>query len=68
MSTRQIGPLRPRRTDERVHPDHSPTEEKPMERASDQDVINDIDELLDEIDAVLEEQSVLVDFRQRSGQ
>lgn len=31
-------------------------------------LLTDIDELLDEIDAVLEEQSVLVNFRQRSGQ
>jgi hypothetical protein len=32
------------------------------------DLLTDIDDLLDEIDAVLEEQSVLVNFRQRSGQ
>ena len=31
-------------------------------------LLTDIDELLDEIDAVLEDQSILVDFRQRSGQ
>lgn len=31
-------------------------------------LLNDIDELLDEIDAVLEDQSVLIGFRQRSGQ
>lgn len=30
--------------------------------------VDEIDELLDEIDAVLEEQSVLTNFRQRSGQ
>jgi hypothetical protein len=35
---------------------------------SEADLLTDIDELLDEIDAVLEEQSVLVNFRQRSGQ
>ena len=35
---------------------------------ADVDLLTDIDELLDEIDAVLEEQSVLVNFRQRSGQ
>lgn len=35
---------------------------------SDTDLLTDIDELLDEIDAVLEDQSVLVGFRQRSGQ
>ena len=31
-------------------------------------LLTDIDELLDEIDAVLEDQSVLVGYRQRSGQ
>ena len=31
-------------------------------------LLSDIDELLDEIDAVLEDQAVLVNFRQRSGQ
>jgi hypothetical protein len=31
-------------------------------------LLTDIDELLDEIDAVLEDQSMLVNFRQRSGQ
>ena len=35
---------------------------------TDADLLTDIDELLDEIDAVLEEQAVLVNFRQRSGQ
>ena len=35
---------------------------------SDSDLLTDIDELLDEIDAVLEDQSTLVNFRQRSGQ
>lgn len=34
----------------------------------DADLLSDIDGLLDEIDAVLEEQSVLTRFRQRSGQ
>jgi hypothetical protein len=34
----------------------------------DADLLNDIDELLDEIDSVLEDQAVLVAFRQRSGQ
>ena len=34
----------------------------------DADLLNDIDDLLDEIDSVLEDQAVLVDFRQRSGQ
>ena len=35
---------------------------------SDNGLLTDIDELLDEIDAVLEDQSVLVGYRQRSGQ
>ena len=34
----------------------------------DADLLSDIDELLDEIDAVLEDQAVLVAYRQRSGQ
>jgi hypothetical protein len=35
---------------------------------SDAGLLSDIDELLDEIDSVLEDQSVLVGYRQRSGQ
>jgi hypothetical protein len=35
---------------------------------TDAGLLSDIDELLDEIDSVLEEQSVLVNYRQRSGQ
>jgi hypothetical protein len=35
---------------------------------SDTGLLGDIDDLLDEIDAVLEDQSMLVEFRQRSGQ
>jgi Pup-like protein len=31
-------------------------------------LLSDIDDLLDEIDSVLEDQSMLVNFRQRSGQ
>jgi hypothetical protein len=42
-------------------------EEIVLEEA-DADLLTDIDELLDEIDAVLEDQSMLVEFRQRSGQ
>jgi glycosyltransferase A (GT-A) superfamily protein (DUF2064 family) len=34
----------------------------------DAELLNDIDDLLDEIDAVLEDQAVLMAFRQRSGQ
>ena len=35
---------------------------------SDTGLLTDIDDLLDEIEAVLEDQSMLVEFRQRSGQ
>ena len=38
------------------------------ERAAGEVLIDDVDRLLDEIDAVLEEQAVLVNYRQRSGQ
>ena len=31
-------------------------------------LLTDIDELLDEIDSVLEDQAMLVEFRQRSGE
>ena len=31
-------------------------------------LLSDVDELLDEIDAVLEDQTMLTNFRQRSGQ
>jgi len=34
----------------------------------DADLLHDIDDLLDEIDAVLEDQMVLTSYRQRSGQ
>ena len=34
----------------------------------DADLLQDIDELLDEIDTVLEDQMVLTNYRQRSGQ
>jgi hypothetical protein len=35
---------------------------------TDADLLTDIDELLDEIDTVLEDQSMLVNFRQRPGE
>jgi hypothetical protein len=35
---------------------------------ADATLLTDVDDLLDEIDSVLEDQSMLVDFRQRSGQ
>jgi hypothetical protein len=38
------------------------------ERSGDREVLEDADELLDEIDALLEEQSVLTHFRQKGGQ
>ena len=38
------------------------------ERGGDREVIEEADELLDEIDALLEEQSVLTHFRQKGGQ
>jgi hypothetical protein len=43
-------------------------EEEVVVEAADDTVLNDIDDLLDEIDSVLEDQSMLVDFRQRSGE
>jgi hypothetical protein len=42
--------------------------EETVVEEGDAGLLSDIDELLDEIDAVLEDQSVLVNFRQRSGQ
>lgn len=58
---------------ERVMPARSkPTAETEIEEVvadeMDAGLLSDIDELLDEIDAVLEEQAVLVNYRQRSGQ
>jgi len=50
----------------------APKETAPVEEIApeggDTALLTDIDELLDEIDAVLEDQSMLVEFRQRSGQ
>ena len=45
-----------------------PVVEDVVVEKSDVDLVTDIDELLDEIDAVLEDQAVLANFRQRSGQ
>jgi hypothetical protein len=52
-----------------------PPRKRPSEVVEDIDVeepdaglLTDVDELLDEIDAVLEDQSMLTNFRQRSGQ
>jgi hypothetical protein len=41
--------------------------ESPVEE-HDADIVAETEKLLDEIDALLEDQSVLVNFRQRSGQ
>jgi hypothetical protein len=38
------------------------------QRGDEREIIEDSDELLDEIDALLEEQSILTNFRQRGGQ
>jgi hypothetical protein len=35
---------------------------------ADTSLLSDIDDLLDEIDSVLEDQSILVSYRQRSGE
>jgi hypothetical protein len=62
MTSKQFVPARPR--------GHGPgnVEPFPQERDGAEGLIEDIDELLDEIDAVLEDQAVLVHYRQRSGQ
>lgn len=46
--------------------DRAETGDRPGERAGLN--IEDIDELLEEIDSLLEDQAVLTNFRQRSGQ
>ena len=58
----RVTKVRPRRT-----ADPQEVEEVVLDD-SDTALLTDIDELLDEIDAVLEDQSTLVNFRQRSGQ
>jgi Pup-like protein len=45
-----------------------PAAEEIAVEEADASLLTDIDELLDEIDAVLEDQSVLFQYRQRSGQ
>lgn len=62
MKQERVVPVRPKR-----EPSPEVSKEIVAEDA-DGALLNDIDELLDEIDAVLEEQSVLVNFRQRSGE
>ncbi|MGH9009997.1 MAG: ubiquitin-like protein Pup [Acidimicrobiia bacterium] len=62
MKQERVVPARSKRTAE------SPEVEEIVAEETDAGLLSDIDELLDEIDTVLEEQSVLVNFRQRSGQ
>ena len=62
MKRERVVPARPNRTAE------APEIEEVVVEDTDAGLLNDIDELLDEIDTVLEEQSVLVNYRQRSGQ
>jgi hypothetical protein len=62
MKQERVERVRPRKA-----PDPEVVEEVTPEEA-DTGLLSDIDELLDEIDMVLEEQSVLLNFRQRSGQ
>ena len=52
----------------RKRPENPEVEEDLVVKEPDADLLTDIDELLDEIDAVLEDQVALVEFRQRSGQ
>lgn len=42
--------------------------ESPPVEAHDHDIVAETEKLLDEIDTLLEDQSVLVNFRQRSGE
>jgi hypothetical protein len=48
---------------EKTEPDN-----RPCGRTAARARVDELGDLLDEIDAVLEEQAVLVNFRQRSGQ
>lgn len=61
MKQERVAPARPRAQDAGAVEDIAVDE-------TEVDLLNGIDELLDEIDAVLEDQAVLVGFRQRSGQ
>jgi Pup-like protein len=62
MKQEHVVPARSNRTAE------PPEVEEIVSEESDAGLLSDIDDLLDEIDAVLEEQAVLVNYRQRSGQ
>ncbi|HYH49878.1 MAG TPA: ubiquitin [Acidimicrobiia bacterium] len=57
-----MAPVRPKKADDPQAVDEIVVED------SEVDLLTDIDELLDEIDKVLEDQAVLVSYRQRSGQ
>jgi hypothetical protein len=62
MKQERGAPVRPKKAD-----DPQAVEEIAVEE-SDAALLTDIDELLDEIDKVLEDQAVLVAYRQRSGE
>jgi len=62
MNQERVAPVRPRKAGE------PQAVEDIVAGDSDTDLLGDIDELLDEIDKVLEDQSVLVNYRQRPGQ
>jgi hypothetical protein len=61
-STKQV-PVRRR---ERTEPEYD--EPTPTASGGGEELIEGIDELLDEIDTLLEDQAVLTNYRQRSGQ
>ena len=62
MKQERVTRVRPKK------PANPPEVEEVVVEDSDTALLTDIDDLLDEIDAVLEDQSTLVEFRQRSGQ
>ena len=61
MKQERVLPSRRKKTED-------PEVEDLVVEESDADLLTDIDGLLDEIDAVLEDQAVLLAYRQRSGQ
>jgi hypothetical protein len=61
MTVRQPVPAGPR-------PGQEAAEVPAQEGVGGGELIEDVDRLLDEIDLVLEEQAVLLNYRQRSGQ
>lgn len=60
---RRPAPAGPRRT-QKVFPNGAPPQGSPRSA----DIVGEIDRLLDEIDAALEHQADLTDFRQQPGQ